>query len=102
MGTMDAKILVVDDAKYMRRLLRQMLGEGGYRDSEEAADGDEALLRFRLGSGPGNSDGKRPAGGGLRICAQAVFAAGTAAGSQRGTGAGRPASRGGKNRKRGA
>lgn len=47
MGTIDAKILVVDDAKFMRRLLRQMLGEGGYRDIEEAADGDEALLRFR-------------------------------------------------------
>ena len=44
MGTIDAKILVVDDAKFMRRLLRQMLGEGGYRDIEEAADGDEALL----------------------------------------------------------
>lgn len=44
---MDAKILVVDDAKFMRRVLRHTLGEAGYKDIAEAENGEEALLRYR-------------------------------------------------------
>lgn len=44
---MAAKILVADDAKFMRRLLRRMLAEGGYYDIIEAADGEQAIALYR-------------------------------------------------------
>ena len=44
---MAPKILVADDAKFMRRLLRGMLGEGGYTEVAEAADGEEAVRQFQ-------------------------------------------------------
>lgn len=44
---MGSKILVADDAKFMRRLLRRMLAEGGYHNIIEAADGEQALALYR-------------------------------------------------------
>ncbi len=43
---MGKKILVVDDAMFMRKMIRKILTEGGYAEIEEAKDGDEALELF--------------------------------------------------------
>ncbi|MBT9777827.1 response regulator [Clostridium sp. MCC353] len=39
---MDKKILVVDDALFMRAMLKKILKEGGFNHILEALDGDEA------------------------------------------------------------
>ena len=44
-----AKILVVDDFSTMRRFIRNILDQLGYREAEEADDGDSALEKLRLG-----------------------------------------------------
>lgn len=44
---MGEKILVVDDALFMRKTIRRILLESGYRDVWEAKDGEEALTLFR-------------------------------------------------------
>ena len=59
---MGKKILIVDDAMFMRKMIRKILMEGGYTDVEEAPDGETALengsiagahgSRFRTGSSP--------------------------------------------------
>lgn len=41
------KILVVDDYRTMRRLIRMLLGQLGYDDVIEAADGEAALAAMR-------------------------------------------------------
>ncbi|WP_254458000.1 response regulator [Xanthomonas sacchari] len=41
------KILVVDDYRTMRRLIRMLLGQLGYDDVVEAADGEAALAAMR-------------------------------------------------------
>jgi two-component system, chemotaxis family, chemotaxis protein CheY len=41
------KILVVDDYPTMRRIVRTLLDQIGYKDVEEAGDGAEALDRVR-------------------------------------------------------
>jgi two-component system chemotaxis response regulator CheY len=43
------KVLVVDDYSTMRRIIRNLLGQIGYSDVEEASDGNEALSRLRSG-----------------------------------------------------
>jgi two-component system, chemotaxis family, chemotaxis protein CheY len=43
------KILVVDDYATMRRIVRNLLGQIGHADIEEAADGTEALAKLRAG-----------------------------------------------------
>ena len=43
------KVLVVDDYPTMRRILRNLLTEIGYKDIEEAGDGTEALGKLRAG-----------------------------------------------------
>ncbi len=43
---MDKKILVVDDAAFMRKLIRETLISGGYTDIVEAADGAEACEKY--------------------------------------------------------
>lgn len=43
---MGKKILVVDDAMFMRKMIRKLLGEAGYTDVEEAPDGDAALEMY--------------------------------------------------------
>lgn len=43
---MEKKILIVDDAMFMRKSIRKILSEGGYADVEEARDGDEAIAMF--------------------------------------------------------
>ena len=43
---MGKKILVVDDALFMRRVIRKNLEGSGYRDIEEACSGEEALELF--------------------------------------------------------
>ena len=40
---MEKKILIVDDALFMRKSIRKILSEGGYTDMEEARDGEEPL-----------------------------------------------------------
>jgi two-component system chemotaxis response regulator CheB len=44
---MRPRVLIADDSSFMRRLLRQALAERGFDVVAEAADGDEALERFR-------------------------------------------------------
>ena len=39
-----AKILIVDDAAFMRKVIRDMLAKNGYDDVTEAVDGKEAAL----------------------------------------------------------
>lgn len=41
-----AKILVVDDSAFMRKILRDLLTELGYTDVAEAALGKQALVEF--------------------------------------------------------
>ena len=43
------KILVVDDYATMRRIVRNLLGQIGHADIEEAADGSEALAKLHSG-----------------------------------------------------
>ena len=46
-----AKILIVDDAAFMRMMLKDILTKGGYEIAGEAADGVEAVVLtevFRL------------------------------------------------------
>ena len=43
---MEKKILIVDDAMFMRKSIRKILAEGGYTNVEEARDGEEALALF--------------------------------------------------------
>lgn len=42
-----AKILVVDDAAFMRMTVKEALKKGGYTDVEEAADGNEAVEKYK-------------------------------------------------------
>lgn len=42
-----AKILIVDDAAFMRMMVKDALKKGGYEDVEEAVDGAEALDKFK-------------------------------------------------------
>jgi two-component system chemotaxis response regulator CheY len=44
---MPKRVLIADDAVFMRELLREILGEAGYEIAAEAADGTEAVDRFR-------------------------------------------------------
>jgi two-component system chemotaxis response regulator CheY len=44
---MPKRVLIADDAVFMRELLREILGEAGYEIAAEAADGTEAVERFR-------------------------------------------------------
>lgn len=44
---MKGKILIVDDALFMRRVIRKALEGGGYEDITEAADGGQALEAYR-------------------------------------------------------
>ena len=41
-----AKILIVDDAAFMRMMIKDNLKKAGYSDFEEAADGEEAITRY--------------------------------------------------------
>lgn len=41
-----AKILVVDDAAFMRKVIRDTLTKGGYTDIYEAEDGKEAVEKY--------------------------------------------------------
>ena len=43
---MEKKILIVDDALFMRKSIRKILSEGGYTDMEEARDGEEAIALY--------------------------------------------------------
>ncbi len=43
---MGKKILVVDDALFMRRVIRKNLEGSGYQDIEEACSGEKALELF--------------------------------------------------------
>jgi len=38
-----AKILIADDSAFMRKMLKDILTEGGYQDFLEAGDGNEAV-----------------------------------------------------------
>ena len=43
---MAQKILVVDDAAFMRMMLKDILTKGGYEVVGEAADGNEAVAKY--------------------------------------------------------
>jgi two-component system chemotaxis response regulator CheY len=43
------KVLVVDDYNTMRRIIRNLLGQIGYNDVDEAEDGSTALSKLRKG-----------------------------------------------------
>ena len=43
---MDKKILVVDDAMFMRSIIRKILKEDGYTQVWEAQDGEKAMELF--------------------------------------------------------
>jgi two-component system chemotaxis response regulator CheY len=44
---MPKRVLIADDAVFMRELLREILGDAGYEIAAEAADGTEAVECFR-------------------------------------------------------
>ena len=44
---MGKKILIVDDAAFMRLLLRDILVNGGYEIAGEAEDGNDAVAKYR-------------------------------------------------------
>ncbi|GFO69412.1 response regulator [Geomonas limicola] len=44
---MATTVMVVDDSLFMRKMLRDLLEEQGYQVIAEAADGNEAVARFR-------------------------------------------------------
>ena len=44
---MSKRVLIADDAAFMREMLREILSEAGYSVVAEAADGDTALSAFR-------------------------------------------------------
>ena len=41
-----AKILIVDDAAFMRKVIRDMLAKNGYDDVTEAVDGKDAVEKY--------------------------------------------------------
>ena len=41
-----AKILLVDDAAFMRMMVKDTLSKNGYTDLEEAADGAQAVAKY--------------------------------------------------------
>lgn len=43
---MDYKIMIVDDALFMRKTIRKILEESGYTDIIEAVDGESALEAY--------------------------------------------------------
>ncbi len=43
---MSKRVLITDDAAFMREMLREIITEGGYEVVAEAADGEETLARF--------------------------------------------------------
>jgi len=43
---MSKRVLIADDAAYMREMLRDILTQGGYSVAAEASDGDEAVEGF--------------------------------------------------------
>lgn len=42
-----AKILIVDDAAFMRMMVKDTLNKGGYDDVTEAVDGADAVEKFK-------------------------------------------------------
>ncbi len=47
MGDTDMKILIVDDFSTMRRIVRNLLKEIGYTNTDEAEDGQVALAKLK-------------------------------------------------------
>ncbi len=43
----DIKVLIVDDYNTMLRIIRNLLNQIGFKDIDEAADGTQALEKFR-------------------------------------------------------
>ena len=41
-----ARILIVDDAAFMRMMLKDILTKGGFEIAGEAADGNEAVSKY--------------------------------------------------------
>ena len=44
---MSKRILIVDDAAFMRMMLREILTKGGYEIAGEAADGAQAVQKYK-------------------------------------------------------
>ena len=45
--TVSKRILIVDDAAFMRMMLREILTKGGYEIAGEAADGAQAVQKYK-------------------------------------------------------
>lgn len=45
-----SKILIVDDAAFMRMMIKDNLKKAGYTDFLEASDGEDALLKYKEGN----------------------------------------------------
>ena len=43
---MSKRVLIVDDAAFMREMLRDILADGGYEVAGEAADGEQAVAMY--------------------------------------------------------
>ena len=48
---MAKKILLVDDAAFMRKVIKDTLSKAGYTDLHEAVDGADAVEKYNHGSG---------------------------------------------------
>ena len=44
---MAKKILIVDDAQFMRTMLKKLVEENGYEVADEAVNGEEAVKKFK-------------------------------------------------------
>jgi two-component system chemotaxis response regulator CheY len=49
MADPNIKILVVDDFQSMRRIVRTVLVQNGYKNVDEAEDGEQALVKLKAG-----------------------------------------------------
>ena len=47
---MDKKILLVDDAAFMRMMIKDTLTKNGYTNIIEAADGEQAVEQYQMKS----------------------------------------------------
>ncbi len=47
---MAKKIMIVDDAAFMRMMLKNILTKGGYEIADEAADGQQAVEKYAAAS----------------------------------------------------
>lgn len=47
MENLDKSVLIADDSSFMRKLLKDMLGKGGFKVIFEAHDGQDAIQKYK-------------------------------------------------------